>query len=117
MWSGIEACASTICACLPCYAPLMGTVPGIDSLFASFRSVFFSKRYNSGSSTSRSRPSAAARRSGNSTSSTENIVSNPGGHPSVKTSIRRADTDDRLRREEFKMGEIMVRKSVDADVV
>ena len=41
MWSGIEACASTICANLPCYAPLLkrgsnarGAVNTVQTVFA-----------------------------------------------------------------------------------
>ena len=30
MWSGIEACASVICANLPCYAPLWGNRPWLE---------------------------------------------------------------------------------------
>ena len=39
MWSGIEACASTICANLPCYAPLLKRGPSVRYLLASLRSV------------------------------------------------------------------------------
>ncbi|KAL6722362.1 hypothetical protein ACLMJK_001469 [Lecanora helva] len=37
MWSGIEACASVICACLPCYAPLITANPTLKSLVARFK--------------------------------------------------------------------------------
>ena len=40
MWSSIEACASVICASLPCYAPLLKKAGGIGTLFTSLRSVF-----------------------------------------------------------------------------
>lgn len=40
MWSGIEACASTICANLPCYGPLLGRARSIESIIASLRSFF-----------------------------------------------------------------------------
>ena len=44
MWSGIEACASTICANLPCYGPLLKRSPSFRYLFASIRSAFTSPR-------------------------------------------------------------------------
>lgn len=39
MWSGIEACASNICANLPCYAPLLKRGPSLKYIFTSLRSV------------------------------------------------------------------------------
>ncbi|CAF9941013.1 hypothetical protein IMSHALPRED_002251 [Imshaugia aleurites] len=39
MWSGIEACASNICANLPCYAPLLRRGPSLEHVFATLRSA------------------------------------------------------------------------------
>ena len=44
MWSGIEACASTICANLPCYGPLLRKIPSARFIAASIRAVFTSAR-------------------------------------------------------------------------
>ncbi|CAD6578978.1 MAG: hypothetical protein ASARMPRED_008913 [Alectoria sarmentosa] len=44
MWSGIETCASTICANLPCYGPLLKRGPSLKYLFANIRSAFTSPR-------------------------------------------------------------------------
>lgn len=44
MWSGIEACASTICANLPCYAPLLKRGPSLSYIFTTLRSLFTSPR-------------------------------------------------------------------------
>ena len=39
MWSGIEACASNICANLPCYAPLLKRGSSVRYIVSSLRSV------------------------------------------------------------------------------
>ena len=44
MWSGIEACASTICANLPCYAPLLKRGPSLSNIFTTLRSLLTSPR-------------------------------------------------------------------------
>lgn len=38
MWSGIEACASTICANLPCYGPLIGRARSVSSIIMALSS-------------------------------------------------------------------------------
>lgn len=70
MWSSIEACASVICANLPCYAPLLKKAGSISILFTSLRSMFSSRKdlLHSGSSTG-SMPKD--------TSSTEKIIPCP----------------------------------------
>lgn len=40
MWSGIEACASTVCANLPCYGALVGSSPKTVSYLRSVGSSF-----------------------------------------------------------------------------
>ena len=40
MWSGIEACASTVCANLPCYGQLVGSAPKTASYIKSVGSSF-----------------------------------------------------------------------------
>ena len=40
MWSGIEACASTICANLPCYGPLLKRGPSLSYILGVIRSAF-----------------------------------------------------------------------------
>ena len=40
MWSGIEACASTVCANLPCYGQLIGSGPKTASYLKSVGSSF-----------------------------------------------------------------------------
>ncbi|KAG6988559.1 choline transporter [Physcia stellaris] len=40
MWSGIEACASTVCANLPCYGALVGAAPKTASYFRSVGSSY-----------------------------------------------------------------------------
>ena len=40
MWSGIEACASTLCANLPCYGALVGSTPKAASYIKSVGSNF-----------------------------------------------------------------------------
>ena len=39
MWSGIEACASTICANLPCYAPLLKRGSSVRYVLGNLRSI------------------------------------------------------------------------------
>ncbi|KUJ11272.1 uncharacterized protein LY89DRAFT_786888 [Mollisia scopiformis] len=52
MWSGIEACASTICANLPCYGPLIGRARSISAIITNIGS-FFSLRTSKNASTKR----------------------------------------------------------------
>ena len=40
MWSGIEACASTVCANLPCYEPLLKRGPSLRYLLVQIQSAF-----------------------------------------------------------------------------
>ena len=40
MWSGIEACSSTIYGNLPCYAPLLRRANALGHFLASLRSMF-----------------------------------------------------------------------------
>ncbi|MCJ1432687.1 hypothetical protein MMC27_002044 [Xylographa pallens] len=105
MWSGIEACASTICACLPCCTPLLGNARGLEALFASVKSKF--SAYSTPSS--RSRQSAQQlKRMG---SSTEDIISGRTGR--VRTSIE-GGTERDISERHFNMGEVVVHTTVHA---
>ena len=61
MWSGIEAHASVICACLPCYAPLLKVNSRIKSILTSLRTRS-SRRGNFSSRPANKSPSDALRR-------------------------------------------------------
>ena len=73
MWSGIEACASTICANLPSYGPFLTKSRNLESIVSSFRS----RLTPHGNSYSRSRRQQKHSRGPQPSSSSENIVKPP----------------------------------------
>ena len=96
MWSSIEACASVICASLPCYAPLLKKAGSIGTLFTSLRSVFSLPKKNFSS------PVSSKRSTQKETSSLEKIIPNT-------TDIESGTQDDIKgggRATEIKMGRI-----------
>ena len=62
MWSGIEACASTVCANMPCYAPLLTRGHVLEYLVNSIQSLLsrsvgrFSRRGSSRDELSETKP-------------------------------------------------------------
>lgn len=65
MWSGIEACASTLCANLPCYGSLLGRARSITSIvpvFSSFLSIRTTRNSGGASSRGKSAHSPSASR-------------------------------------------------------
>ena len=103
MWSSIEACASVICASLPCYAPLLKKGGRLGLLIASVRSVFSLPRKGS------SRSVSSKRSMQKETSSSERIIAEPtiiefGTREDIKAGGRVADME---------MGQIRLKTMVD----
>lgn len=104
MWSGIEACASTICANLPCYGFIVGKVRS----FKPTVSHILSKLSSGMSPTFRFRLKGWS--SQQTTVSAENFITSPRG---VETVIE--GPSERYRATtELEMGEIRVQTRLDA---
>lgn len=104
MWTGIEACASTLCASLPCYYPLMSQIAlGFETLMASLFSVFSNSTAGYSRSRSRSGKSAKNQHPWQEASSEENINSRS---EYVKTVIEAGVRRDSAS--ELEMGKIKV---------
>jgi len=104
LWSGIEACASTICANLPLYSPLITKSRTLESIVTSFRSKLFpgsnnnsyrARKYSKGVQLS---------------SSSENIVKQG---PGVETIIE-GGRHHSIPENELEMGTINVRTTLGA---
>ena len=106
MWSGIEACASVICANLPCYTPFLGKARGDKPSVRPKLSFNFS----SGHSNPWSRPSGEVSKH-KATSSTEIIIT---GRNAVETSIEGAALTS-LSNRDIQMGDVVVHTTVDTD--
>lgn len=104
LWSGIEACASTICANLPIYSPLITKSRTMESIVTSFRSKFFPGSNNS--SYRAGKHSKGVQLS----SSSENIVKQG---PGVETIIE-GGRHQSIPENELEMGTINVRTTFDA---
>jgi len=97
MWSGIEACASIVCANLPCYTAFVG-MNGYRVFLNSFTSLF--------SFTSRSNSWKRSGKASHDTSSSENIVDN-----GVKTDIQ--VVEQYIPNPDLEMGTINVKTTMD----
>lgn len=106
MWSGIEACASVICANLPCYVSIVGKASRFKAVVFSFCSKL------SESMNSKFRLSSKAKEwpSQKITSSAEKIVTWPVG---VETVIARSSEGDRTTTE-LEKGKIRVQTRLDS---
>lgn len=104
MWSGIEACASTICANLPCYGAIVGKARRFKPILSSFYSKF-SKGMNS---TFRIRHKEWS--SQKIMASADNVVTWPSG---VDTVIAGPSEGDRSTTE-LEMGKIRVQTELDS---
>lgn len=111
MWSSIEACASVICANLPCYAPLLAPLlkkaGSIGVLFTSLRSMFSLSKKDSFRSVSSKKSTQKE------TSSSEKIIPNP----TVIESGTKEDTKYSGRGTDMEMGRITHATKVDAEAV
>ena len=105
LWSGIEACASTICANLPIYSPFITKSRNLESIVASLRSRFF---LGSNNNSYRSRKARGVQLF----SSSEDIVKQtPGAR--VETIIE-GGRHHLHEENELEMGTINVRTTLDA---
>lgn len=104
MWSGIEACTSTICANLPCYGSILGKARRLEPIASSLR-FKLSKGMNS---TFRLRPKRWS--SQQTLSSSESFTAWPKG---VETVIEGPSAHDRPP-SELEMGKIRVQTRLDA---
>lgn len=105
MWSSIEACASVICASLPCYAPLLKKGGSLGSFVIGMRSLFSLSRKDRSHSAS-SKPSM---QKGASSSSSERIISEP---TSIDSSTR-DDIKGSGRGTDMEMGQIRLETAVE----
>lgn len=105
MWSSIEACASVICASLPCYAPLLNKAGSIGTLFTSLRSVFSLPKKSFSSSVSSKRSTQKE------TSSVEKMIPDP----TVVESGTQEETKGAGRGTDVEMGRIRRATMVDIE--
>ncbi|KAK3176372.1 hypothetical protein OEA41_007695 [Lepraria neglecta] len=103
LWSGIEACASTICANLPLYSPFITRSRNLETIVSSFRSKFF---FGTSNSSYRSHKNS---RNAQMSSSSENIVKPAAA---VETHIE-GGMHRHMPESELEMGTINVRTTVD----
>ena len=102
MWSGIEACASTVCANLPCYAPLLKRGPSLRYILGQIQSAITTRLsliFHRGNSFQES-------------ASTERFANEPHAPRStttVETGVRRAEGELDLE-----LGEIRVETTMGA---
>jgi hypothetical protein len=103
LWSGIEACASTICANLPLYSPFITRSRDLETIVSSIRSKFV---FGTSNGSYRSHKNS---RNAQMSASSENIVRSAAA---VETHIEGGIHRD-VSESELEMGTINVRTTVD----
>ena len=107
MWSSIEACASVMCASLPCYAPLLKKVGSLGTFVMSVRSVFSLPRKDS------SRSVSSKRSMQKETSSSERIIPKP----TVIEFSTQEDIKGGARGTDMEMGQIRLETLMDVETI